>query len=70
MLKMPPRTVDLIREQRTAGASRLPFGTEHEVIDDKLTASVEQVAERHWAVDALEDIVLLDLDPGQRAPLR
>jgi hypothetical protein len=33
-------------------------------MDDKLAASVEQIAERHWTVDAFEDIVLLDLDPG------
>jgi len=38
-------------------------------MDDKLTASVEQVAQRHRAVDAFEDIVLLDLDPGQGAAL-
>src|SRR6266436_1270343 len=69
MLEMLARAVDLIAEQRTAGASLLPFGTEHEMIDDELTASVEQIAERHRAVDAFEDIVLLDLDPGERAPL-
>src|SRR6266403_1746097 len=69
MLEMLPRAVDLVREQRTAGASLLPLGTKHEVMDDKLTASVEQVAQRHRAVDAFEDIVLLDLDPGQGAAL-
>src|SRR5712664_3441681 len=69
MLEMLPRAVDLIREQRAAGASLLPIGTEHEVIDDELTASVEQVAERHLAVDTFEDVVLLDLDPGQGPPL-
>jgi hypothetical protein len=35
MLKMLPRAVVLIAEQRTAGASLLPFGSEHEVIDDQ-----------------------------------
>src|SRR5262245_8091674 len=41
MLEMLPRAVDLIREQRAAGASLLPVGAEHEVIDDELAASVE-----------------------------
>src|SRR5260221_9492867 len=69
MLEMLARAVDLVREQRTAGASLVPFGTEHEVIDDELAASVEKVGERHRALGAFEDIVLLDLDPGQRAAL-
>ena len=69
VLEMLPRAVDLISEQRTAGASFLPFGPEHKVIDDELTASIKQVGEHHWAVGAFEDIVLLDLDPGQRPAL-
>jgi hypothetical protein len=34
------------------------------VLDDQLTAPIEQVAERHQAIGAFEDIVLLDPDPG------
>ena len=49
MLEVLPRAVDLIREQRTAGASLVPFGTEHEVIDNELAAPVEQFAERQGA---------------------
>jgi len=65
MLEMLPCAVDLIRQQRTAGAALHPVETKHEVIDDKLTASVEQLRECHRTVDAFEDIVLLDFDPGQ-----
>jgi hypothetical protein len=40
------------------------------VIDDELAASVEQVGERQAAaVGGFEDVVFLDLDPGQRAAL-
>src|SRR5262245_55248339 len=67
---MLARAVDLIGEQRAAGASLFPLGAEHEVIDDELAASVEQIGERHAAaVGGFEDVVLLDLDPGQRAAL-
>src|SRR5260370_21671082 len=66
---MLPRPVDLVGEQRAAGTALLPIGTEHEVVDHELAASVEQAGERHRTVGVLEDIVLLDPDPGQRAAL-
>jgi hypothetical protein len=34
------------------------------VVDDELTATVEQIAERNRAVYAFEDIALVDPDPG------
>src|SRR3981189_446457 len=66
---MLPRPVDLVGEQRAAGTALLPIGTEHEVVDHELAASVEQAGERYRAVGVLENIVLLDPDPGQRAAL-
>src|SRR5260221_11651835 len=38
-------------------------------MDDERAASVEKLGERPGAVGAFEDIILLDLDPGQRAAL-
>src|ERR1700730_18716616 len=39
------------------------------MVDDQLTASVEQVSERFLAVGGIENVVLLNLDPRQLAPL-
>ena len=39
------------------------------MINDQLSASVEQVGERFFAVWSVEHVVLLDLDPGQLATL-
>jgi hypothetical protein len=64
-----PRAVDVVGLERTAGAARFPIGVKHQMMDDELTASIEQVGERHLALGRVEDIVLLDLDPGQGAPL-
>jgi hypothetical protein len=39
------------------------------MIDDQLTASVEEIGQRLLAVLAVEDILLVDLDPRQLATL-
>jgi hypothetical protein len=64
-----PRAVDVVGLERTAVAARFPIGVKHQMMDDELTASIEQVGERHLALGRVEDIVLLELDPGQGAPL-
>src|SRR5262249_3831865 len=50
-------------------AAGFPFGAEHEVVDDELAATLEEVGERLPAARALEDVRLVDPDPRQRAPL-
>ena len=40
------------------------------MLDDELAASVEQPGQRLPAVWAVEYIGLVDLEPGQRAPVR
>ena len=52
------------------GHPSLPVRAEHEVVDDELAAPVEQVGERDLSLRRVEDVVLVDLDPGQLAPLR
>src|ERR1700720_4735682 len=60
----------MVGVERAADAALLPPGTEHEMLDDQLAASVEEVSERLLALRAIENIGLFDLDPGQFAPLR
>jgi hypothetical protein len=38
------------------------------VVDDQLAAPVEEIAEGLFALGSVERIILLDLDPGKRAP--
>jgi hypothetical protein len=63
----------LVDEHRTAGAARrrpaLDAGGEHEVVEDELAASSEQIEQARLAVGAVEDIVLVDLDHGEPAAL-
>src|SRR5262245_32662877 len=67
---MDESPVHVIGEIGAAWTSLLPLRTEHEVIDDKLTAPIEQAGEAHVTVRTIEHIILLDLDPGQVAPRR
>jgi hypothetical protein len=69
MFEVLSRPIDVVGLERTAVAARLPIGMKHQMMDDELTASVEQVSERQLALRRGEDIDLLDLDPGQSAPL-
>ena len=44
-------------------------GPEHEVLHQQLAPALEQLGERAPAVGRVEDVVLLDAHPGQRAAL-
>lgn len=59
--------VDVVGQERTTGAARVPAFGEHEVIDDQLAVVAEQVDQFQIAVWALEAVVLVDLHPGQGA---
>src|ERR1700674_3698152 len=63
------KVAHVVGAERAADATLLPTRAEHEMIDDQLATPVEQVGERVPAVKSVEDIFLLDLDPGQRPPL-
>ena len=60
---------DLVDDHRAALAARLLVGAEHEVVEQELAAPVEKIDQPRLAVRALEDVVLLDPQPGQTAPL-
>src|SRR5262245_65005103 len=61
--------VDVVGRPGATRAALLPSRTEHEVVDDELAASLEEVAEGFLAVRSLEQVGLVDPDPGQLAPL-
>src|SRR4029450_6875593 len=44
-------------------------GSHHEMLDEELAASVEQIGQCHLALRRVEDVLLLDLHPGQRTAL-
>lgn len=70
MVEMHKRSIEMIREERAARASSLPIRTEHEVIDDQLAAAIEEIGKRFPAGRRIENIVFLDLHPGQGHALR
>src|SRR3546814_11715308 len=69
MLEVLPRGVDVVGLEGAAGAALLPAGAEHEVLHEELAAPGEEIAQRNRPLGPLEDVVLLDLHPGQRAAL-
>jgi hypothetical protein len=57
----------MIRNDRAAGATLLPVWAEHEMIDEQLTASVEEIPEGHLTVRPIEDVFLFNFYPWQLA---
>src|SRR5713226_10266028 len=69
MLEVDQDAVHVIGTKRAADAAFLPVGPKHEMLDDQLAASGEQIGEGLLARRRVEDIVLFDLHPRQRATL-
>jgi len=59
----------MIGEQRTTGAALNPVRTEHEVVDEQLAATGEEIGERFFAVRTVEYVFLLNFFPGKFAAL-
>jgi hypothetical protein len=53
------------RVERAAGASFIPGGVEHEVVDDQLPAPVEQLQQAGRAAGGVEDVAGVELDHRQ-----
>jgi hypothetical protein len=66
---MLPGGVNVVRPERATDATFLPVRTEHEVLDDQLTAAGEQFAEGFLSVRPIENVRLLDSHPRQFAAL-
>lgn len=59
-----------VSEQRTARASGVPIGREHEVVNDELWAAVEEFGQAHFlAVFVGEGVVRGDFDDWEIAAL-
>jgi hypothetical protein len=70
-LKVHGEAVKAIRDRRACRAAAAVLGAEHEVIDEKLRASSEQIGERRHALLGLETVLLVDSNPRQPLlPLR
>ena len=65
MLEMLPGRVDMVGGEGAAGADVIRARRQHEVVDGELAPVAEQVGERAVALGTLEDIGLVDPDPGQ-----
>ena len=69
MFEVRERAFNVVDLERAAHAALLPSGAVHEMFDDQLATSVEEIGERLFALRTIEQVILLDLDPRQRAPL-
>src|SRR4029450_5533591 len=63
---MRERTLDVIDLERASDALTDLARAHHEVLDEELAASVEQVGQRQFAIGRVADVLLVDLHPGQR----
>ena len=57
--------IEVVRDRATHCAARLVDGAEHEVVDEQLRASVEELGQRLGPVVCLEAVLLLDRHPGR-----
>src|SRR6266436_5383565 len=60
--------IEAVGDRRAGRAPCGVLGPEHEVIDEQLRASFEQIGQRHRALVGLEAVLLVDADPGQFLP--
>src|SRR5438045_5508227 len=66
---MDGHAVEVVGEIGTARAALAPARSEHEVVDDELTAVVEEAGEGLRAARPFEQILLFDSLPGEFAAL-
>src|SRR5271169_1729743 len=69
LYEVGPHAVEMVGEKRTARTAFLPSRTEHEVIDNQLAATVEEISQQYFSVWAVEDVLLLDFLPWHLAAL-
>src|ERR1700722_12889863 len=61
--------IEVIDDVRAAGATFLPSGTEHEVIDNQLAAAIEEIGEGFRAGGRFKRVGLFNFFPGKLAAL-
>ena len=69
MLEMDDDAIVAIGPERAARATLLPVGAKHEMVDDQLTATGEQIRQRLPPVWTIELVWFFHLDPRQFAAL-
>src|SRR5689334_15937881 len=62
---MDDGTVEAVSDCRAGRAAADVVGSEHEVVDQQLRASSEQVGERRGALIGIEAVILLDANPRE-----
>ena len=67
MFKVDTSAVDMIGQKRAAFAALLPSRSEHEMVDNQLAASIEQVGQPLLSVRAIELVLFVNLDHRQPA---
>src|SRR4029077_9607636 len=67
MFEVHQSAFDMVDVKRTAHTTRLPSGSEHEMLYEQLATAIEEIGQSLRAVWALEHVVLLDGNPGQIA---
>src|ERR1700731_4202491 len=67
MRQMPVGAVEVIGQIGAALATLVPIWTEHEMINDQLTAPVEEIGQGFLAIRSVKNVVLVDLDHWQVA---
>jgi hypothetical protein len=66
-MQMVQSTGDVANQLRAAWATVLPAWIKHEMVDNQLTAPIEEVEQASLAVWTLEEILLVKLDHRQPA---
>ena len=66
--KVDDRAVEAVGDRRAGRTSCRELGSEHEVIDEQLRASSEEIGEGCCALVGLETVRLVDANPGQFLP--
>src|SRR5690242_13969229 len=61
--------VERVGPERAVWTPFLVIGIEHKVIDDELAVFAKEIGKRFFAARSVEDVPLLHLLPGERAPL-
>jgi hypothetical protein len=60
--------VEAVRDRRAGWTPCRVLGPEHEVVDEELRASSEEIGEGRCALVGLEAVLLVDSNPGQLLP--
>src|SRR5215469_11901370 len=68
MREVDDGAVEAVRDRRAGRTPCRVLGPEHEVVDEQLRASPEQIGEGRRALIGLEAVLLVDAEPGQLLP--